>query len=131
MSHNNCGSFCDKGLRSDEMKKTLKLKKNYEFRKILTRGQYFSGQYLDFYILSHNKKINYIGIAIGSKITNAVKRNKIKRLIRENYRQIEENLRVGYSIVFLWKKKIDVKEATYLHIKEDINRVFQKAGILE
>lgn len=113
------------------MKKTLKLKKNYEFRKILTKGKYFSGSYLDFYVSKNNKNINYIGIAIGVKIANAVKRNQIKRRISENYRLMEDKLKTGYNIVFLWKKKIDIKEATYEHIKNDLYSVFKRIGILE
>lgn len=113
------------------MKKTLKLKKNYEFRKILTKGKYFSGNYLDFYVSKNNKNINYIGIAIGVKIANAVKRNQIKRRISENYRLMEEKLKTGYNIVFLWKKKIDIKEATYEHIKEDMYKVFERIGIIK
>ena len=33
-----------------------------------------------------------------------IKRNKIKRLIRENYRLLEDKISVGYDIIFLWKK---------------------------
>lgn len=113
------------------MKKTLKLKKNYEFRKILTKGKYFSGKYLDFYVSKNKKNMNYIGIAVGVKIAKAVKRNRIKRLIQENYRLMEENLKDGYTIIFLWKKKIDIQEATFIHIQEDMINVFKRIGILE
>ena len=113
------------------MKKTLKIKKNFEFRKILTKGKYFSGKYIDSYISKSNANINYIGIAVGVKVAKAVKRNRIKRLILENYRLMEEKLEVGNRIVFLWKKKVDVKEATFEHIKEDMNYIFKKAGIIK
>ena len=112
------------------MKKTITLKKNYEFKKVLNKGKYFSGNYLDFYIAKNNENINKIGIAIGVKITNAVNRNRIKRLILENYRLQENYLAVGYQIVFLWKRRIDVKEATFEHIKNDMENIFKRAGLL-
>ncbi len=112
------------------MKKTFKLKKNYEFKKVLNKGKYFSGKYIDCYISKGTESINKIGIAIGVKITNAVNRNKIKRLILENYRLMENELKMGYQFVFLWKKKINIEEATFVHIKEDLEIIFKKAGLL-
>ena len=32
------------------MDKTLKLKKNYEFKIVLTKGNYYSGKYLDVFV---------------------------------------------------------------------------------
>ncbi|MBO5479253.1 MAG: ribonuclease P protein component [Clostridia bacterium] len=112
------------------MKKTLKLKKNYEFKKILTKGKYYSGRYLDVFVINSNQNINRIGIAVGVKVAKAVKRNRIKRLIYENYRLLEDKLDVGYKIIFLWKKKQDIKEATFYNIKEDMTRVLTRIGIL-
>lgn len=76
------------------MVKTDTLKKNYEFKNVLSRGKYFSGNYIDIYIKKNRKNLNFIGIAVGVKLAKAVKRNRIKRLIRENYRLIEKNLYV-------------------------------------
>lgn len=113
------------------MKKTLMLKKNYEFKKVLTKGEYYSGKYLDVFVKKNNFPVNYIGIAVGVKITKAVKRNRIKRLIRENYRLMEKNLKTGYNMVFLWKKKVDIKNATFTNIKEDMVNIFERIGILD
>ena len=41
-------------------------------------------------IFHHEQPINFLGIAISVKIAKAVKRNHIKRLIRESYRKQEE-----------------------------------------
>ena len=112
------------------MYKTKKLKKNYEFRNALTKGKYYSGKYLDFFILENNLNINYIGIAIGVKVAKAVKRNRIKRLIYENYRYLESDLSVGYTIVVLWKKKMDIANATFSNINNDMVQVLKKIGIL-
>ena len=82
---------------------------------------------------SKKNKNNYnsLGIAISVKIAKAVKRNLIKRLIRENYKLLENSIKPGYSIVFLWKKKADVKDAKFINIKNDMNKIFDKSNILE
>ena len=112
------------------MKKTKMLKKNYEFKNVLSKGKYYSGKYIEAFIRKNNKKINFLGIAISVKTAKAVKRNKIKRLIRENYKEIESYIGVGNSIIFLWKKKANIEDSTYTNIKEDINKIFDKANIL-
>ena len=113
------------------MKKTKMLKKNYEFKNVLSKGKYYSGFYIEAFIIKNNlKNNNLLGIAIGTKIAKATKRNHIKRLIRESYKNLEDGINTGYSIVFLWKKKIDIKNANYKNIKKDMNKIFDKAGIL-
>lgn len=112
------------------MKKTLKLKKNYEFKKVLTKGTYYSGKYIEVFVRKNNTNVNFIGIAIGVKVAKAVRRNRIKRLISENYRLIENDLKTGHNIVFLWKKKVDISNATFSNIKEDMTNIFKRIGML-
>lgn len=113
------------------MKKTETLKKNYEFRRVLTKGKYYTGKYIEVFIIKNNKKINRIGIAVSVKIANAVGRNRIKRQIRENYRLLENNINIGYDFVILWKKNLPIKEATFYNVKNDMNKIFEKIGIIE
>ena len=109
------------------MKKTKMLKKNYEFRNVLTKGKYYSGKNIEAFIKDNNKNCNFLGLAISVKTAKAVRRNKIKRLIRENYKILEPQIKNGKSIVFLWKKKADVKNATFDNIKSDMNIIFEKS----
>ena len=113
------------------MKKTKMLKKNYEFKNVLSKGKYYSGRYIEAFIkLNGLQKLNLLGIAISVKTAKAVKRNRIKRLIRENYKDLENRIKIGNSVVFLWKKKADIKNATYKNIKQDMELIFDKAKIL-
>lgn len=112
------------------MKKTKMLKKNYEFKNVLTKGKYYSGDYIEAFIKKNNhKEINLLGIAISVKIAKATKRNHIKRLIRENYKKSENYIKKGNSIVFLWKKKKDIKLANFENIEKDMNKILKKAEL--
>lgn len=65
------------------------------------------------------------------KAGKAVKRNKIKRLIRENYRLLEDKISVGYDIIFLWKKNKNISEANFFNIKYDIIKTLNKSNLLK
>ena len=112
------------------MKKIKTLKKNYEFKNVLTRGKFYIGKQISIYVLKNNKESNVIGIAVSIKQCGAIQRNRIKRLIRENYRLIKSNLKQGYDIVFLWNKKVTTQEADYHIIEKDMNKLLKKAEIL-
>ncbi len=113
------------------MKKTLMLKKNYEFRTVLSRGKFFSGNYINAFVMDNRKNFNLLGLAISVKTAKSVKRNKIKRLIRENYYFFEDKIKTGKSIVFLWKKEAIVKDISFKKIKLDMEKIFDKANLFE
>ena len=112
------------------MNKKYTLIKNYEFRNVFNKGKYFGSNTIEAIIKENNRNYNRIGIAISSKICKAVKRNKIKRLIRENYRNNFKNIKKGYDIVLLWNKKIPVEMADYNKIAISMKKIFEKAGII-
>lgn len=113
------------------MKKTKMLKKNYEFRTVFSKGKYYSGKYIEAFIKKNHKNCdcNYLGLAISVKTGKAVRRNNIKRLIRESYKILESDINVGQSIVFLWKKKASLDNANFQNIKADMNNIFEKSNL--
>lgn len=112
------------------MKKIKTLKKNYEFKNVLNKGKFYLGKQIIIYISKNKINENRIGIAISTKLCKATKRNRLKRLIRENYRLIKDNMKQGYNIVFLWNKKADFRDANFSIIEKDMKSIFNKLGIL-
>lgn len=110
------------------MNKIKMLKKNYEFKSVLKKGKYYSGKYIEAFFLNNNLDENKIGIAVGSKLTNAVKRNYLKRIIKESYRLNKKNAGVGKNIVFLVKKKANVDEINFEKVQRDIIKIMNKEG---
>ena len=110
------------------MKKTETLKKNYEFKYVLTKGKYYSARYIEAFCIKNNLDIKKYGIAISTKYVKAVKRSYIKRLIREAFRQNEEKFEIGNSIIFLVKKKTKFEEISFEAVRKDIIDILEKIG---
>lgn len=83
------------------MKKTTPLKKNYEFVRIYKKGRFFAGKYIVIYVMKNRYNINRLGITVNKKVGKSVRRNRIKRLIRESYRFYEEFIPEGIDMVFV------------------------------
>ena len=61
------------------MKKTKMLKKNYEFRNVLTKGKHYSGQYIKAFILKNKKQNNFLGLAISTKVRKSKQKEQNKK----------------------------------------------------
>ena len=81
-------------------------------------------------ILKNGKNFKTLGIAVSTKNGKAFQRNKAKRLIREAYKNLEENIINGYSIVVLLKKDIDINDMKYIDIINEMENTFKKANII-
>ena len=111
------------------MKKISTLKMNYEFKNVFNRGKYFVGNQIIVYVMKNRLKYNRLGIALSSKLCNAVKRNRIKRVIRAVYQKNIKNCNSGYDIVIIWNKKADVNNLSYHLINKDMKKIFLNSGI--
>ena len=97
------------------------LKKNFEFKRVLSRGKCINGKFLAIYVFPNKLNTLRVGFAIGKKAGKAHDRNRIRRLIRENFRLVENELQKGLDIVFVWKNLVPADKVEFKRIKEDIN----------
>ena len=112
------------------MKKTIMLKKNYEFKAVLTKGKFFREKEIEIVILKNNKKRNFLGIAIGTKNGKAFQRNRAKRIIRECYKILENQIIDGYSIVILMNKNFSIQNIKFSEVLEEMKKILKNAKIL-
>lgn len=105
------------------------IKRRYEFKILFTKGKISYGTNIVLYILKNKISHNKLGIAVGKKSGRAVDRNRIKRLIRENYKLLEDNLKCGYSILISVNKKSDVRNIDFYKIKKDMEKLFKKSEL--
>lgn len=115
------------------MKFTLKIKKCKTFKYILKKGKYKIGQYLIVHICNakYDNNKNFFGVCVSKKNGNSVQRNKLKRWVREVYKNEEDKLKKGYNIVFLYKKTTTIEKLNYNLIKNDIINCLKELSIYE
>lgn len=65
------------------MKKLYRIKKNQEFSQIIGKKQSFSDACFVVYFQKKKQDNSRVGISVSKKLGNAVKRNLIKRQVRE------------------------------------------------
>ena len=104
-----------------------RIKKNQDYKKILKKGNKIHGRYLKLSYLPSNNLVTRIGIAVGKRHGNAVKRNYFKRIIRESLRKNKNTKSYPIDIV-ITLKKVD-KKTTYHKIYEEIQMLLKKSVI--
>lgn len=108
------------------MKKTKMLKKNYEFSNVLSKGKYYSGKMIEAFVLESRDNNNYLGLAISKKAGHAYQRNRARRIIKECYRLHELEIIKNISLIFLWKKNVDIKTVEFHQIEKDMLEILKK-----
>lgn len=112
------------------MKYTIRIKKNGTFRYIIKNGKFFSGKYLLLYITKNNKNENSLGICVSKKNGKSVDRNKMKRWVREVYKDYETFINKNLNIVVLYKKQTKIENVNYSIIKQDLFECLNKQGVI-
>ncbi len=82
------------------------IKKNQEFQLIFEKGHSIHGRYLVVYFLRNSCHTNRFGVCAGKKLGTAVRRNYLKRILREAIRAISFPDQVGWDMLLVAKKQI-------------------------
>ena len=86
-------------MESDErLPKEEIIKRSGEFSRIIKNGKRWKGKYLRIFFEEAGRR--QVGFAVSKRQGNAVKRNRIKRLLREIYRKRRYKIR-EYKIIIM------------------------------
>ncbi|MGB3223025.1 MAG: ribonuclease P protein component [Desulforhopalus sp.] len=80
--------------------KSSLLRKGWEFEEVYSRGKRLHGVGFTLICQPNSTGNSRLGISVHRKIRGAVKRNRLKRIIRESFRLWQKHYPAGADIVF-------------------------------
>ena len=110
-------------------KKLNRLKSKKSFQVVYGKGRTVVDALSVFYILADQGEDLQIGLAVGKKLGCAVVRNRVKRLMREVFRMHKAELKKGYHIVWVARRKLT--KADYKTFERVFLRLAKRAALLQ
>ena len=106
------------------------LKKNYEFRRLYSKGKSAVTRSLVVYFRGTSAGKSRVGFTVSNKIGNAVTRNRIRRRLREILRAHEDRMRDSVELVIVARTRAAFSdyhqlEADFLKACEELS-LFRK-----
>lgn len=110
------------------MRKTEAIKLNRDYKSLYYRGGSQVSKNLVIYYKKNKLSANRLGLTVSKSVGNAVTRNHVKRLIKENYRLNEDKIKNGYDIVIVARNR--AASADFHTIGSDFEYLLKKSGLL-
>lgn len=110
------------------IKRENRLKKNKHFNYIYKHGLSVKKGCVALVYTKLKIKPFKVGFSVSNKIGKSVVRNKVKRKMREAFKQFVYLIDKRYNYIFVAKDGI--AEKSFLQIKEDMFNATKKAGLL-
>ena len=105
------------------------LKKNYQFRYVYNKGKSIANRFLVMYVVRNNKDSDFLGVSVSKKVGKSVRRSRVTRLIKENMRLMEHDLKKGFDIVII--ARVSAGSADFYDIKKSLAALLKKHKLIE
>lgn len=104
-----------------------RLRSNAQFSEVYRTHRSFADDFLVMYIRKNGESFNRVGVSVSKKIGNSVVRHRVKRLVKEAFRNSEDMFNSGLDIVVV--ARACARDARYINIEESLLSLAGKARI--
>ena len=100
-----------------------------EFSLIYNRGKSLGDKYVVLFYRKNNLSYNRIAFLASKKVGKSVQRNRARRLMKESFREIREEIISGYDLIIIARNTINGAE--YLNVKKSLIHALKRAKLLK
>lgn len=105
------------------------LKLNHVFRRLYRKGATSANRYLVLYCRENGTEQNRLGLTVSAKLGHAVRRNRVRRRLREIYRLHEPEFRRGLDLVIVVRQR--AMDASYQELEQAVLSLAQRLELLQ
>lgn len=106
------------------------LKKNKEFRRVFNNGRSIANTYLVLYHRSiPGAQGVRFGFSVSKKIGNAVRRNRVRRRLKEICRLNQHKMREGFEVIIIARPPVN--KADYATMEKSVLELSRRAKLLK
>jgi ribonuclease P protein component len=111
-------------MKEQSYRKLERITKRSRFGAIYQQGVWSSSKHFTTIICSNTQGVKRLGITVTKKVGNAVKRNRIKRLIREFFRLNKALFPAGNDFIIMAKR--NMPPLTYQEACRELTELFAR-----
>ncbi len=103
------------------------LRKKSDFSAIYNKGKSVGDRFVVLFYRPNHLSYNRTGFLASKKVGNSVKRNRARRLMKESYRSIKNDLPQGYDFIIIARNTISERKCA--EVERSMKSAFRKTGV--
>ena len=104
------------------------LRRKEDFSALYRKGKSVPDRYVVIIFKKNHLQYNRISFLASKKVGNSVQRNRARRLMKESFRHICNNIKVGFDIIIIARNSINGRK--YEEVDRSIKSAVKKAKLI-
>jgi ribonuclease P protein component len=103
------------------------LRNRKDFSRIYGKGKSVGDRYVVLFFMKNGLGYNRRAFLASKKVGNSVQRNRARRLMRESWRNLQQELPAGYDFIIIARNTINGKK--YAQIEDSMKKAIKRSGL--